>query len=214
MTKGILKKWIMIFVIIVLFLYVFMNIYSNKGSFGTNNLLINIEHNNGVILNLNENQFLRQSTNDCSVYAINAVSNIVLWTWIDISWNWDKLKQFSFGILPFQLEWLIKDNWLKYDIVWYNNNNLNDLALNLEKWPIILLVYHKNYQHYFTIIGVDNDQRYIYDSLQDRLDDKLTIDSNWFAPWNLTLSTQELIEKWNWWWKYWLYNHYGVVVYK
>lgn len=196
--------------LLLIFILFWIYIYTNIGIFSATYWPTS---DNNILHNLPDDQFLRQSKNDCSVYSINAVSNIVLWTWINISWDWNKLHHFSFGILPFQLESLIKTNWLKYDIVWYDND-LNTLRWELKNWPIILLVYHKSYQHYFTIIGVDNDKRYIYDSLQDRLDDRSTIDSNWFAPWNLTLTTPELKQKRDQWWKYWFYKHYWIVIYK
>lgn len=65
--------------------------------------------------------------------------------------------------------------------------------------PLILLnMTPKGIQHYFTILGYENDNFYLYDSLQILYNNtsRITIDDNGKLPGNLTLGTQQLLDRW------------------
>lgn len=158
------------------------------------------------IVNYDQQFNLRQKSVECAAFTVSAVVRALTSQELDpfelfedMSW-----KIPNYGIHPWGLEKELKKHNLEIQIPNLTSLNktqkLNFLKQELsQKHPIILLGEKDGFQHYFTIFGFDSnqDQFYIYDSLHDRQDKKLTIDDNGSLPGNRTLSSEELIEFWS-----------------
>jgi len=177
-------------------------------------ILANTKLRSAVVQNVDEIENYRQSWVECSSFAVHAAASIIdtnLWSPSEI---WSELwPKFSFWILPLSLQSYIKKHLGVYKIQWDIEALTASVALG---YPVILLVEHQWYQHYFTVVwfDLDQDERYIYDSLVPRVDDVFTEDLNDTDPGNYSLSSDELMEKWNNGWRYGLWEMWGVALAK
>jgi len=191
---------ILIFLIFIVFFIFFLRIIP---SFNIN--IINNE-NNINYLHMSNEIFYRQTLNNCGPYSVMAVINILHGLNIDpeilaqeTKWRIRKNLTFPQGVIDllhkhnittkeFSMK-LYSDNekitWLKNQI---ENNN-----------PIILLLKVENIQHYFTIIGYDENGFMIYDSLQEKHKEnsRKTIIDREDNIGNRYYSNDKLIKLWN-----------------
>ncbi len=167
-----------------------------------------------VITNSKSVEHDRQSWVECSSFSLYAASVLLekdIWSSSDIR---DELwPKFSFWILPPSFQYVIN----KYFDASRIEKNLDWIrsAIVYDR-PVIVLVEHQWYQHYFTIVwfDLDKDERYLYDSLAPREDEIYTTDLNSENPGNYSLWSKELLEKRDAWGKYWLWEMWGVALTK
>ncbi len=146
-------------------------------------------------------EHLRQSHIECSSYALQSVFGLLDTTLPDQSAIWEDIwPKFSIGVVPRSVS-RYAQNYVdvkRLPTIWVQSYDMESLYQSLALWrPVILLVLHQWVEHYFTVIwtDVDLDEWYIYDSLAPRKDESMTEDLNGDAPWNYTLSSNELYEK-------------------
>jgi len=157
-------------------------------------------------LNISKDIYYRQTFNDCAPYSVMAVINILKGEIKDpeilakeIKWRSvtklvfpqgliDLLRKYNIIAKEYSLKIYSTDkkvNWLKSQI---DNGN-----------PIILYVKIRQSQHYFTIVGYDENGFMIYDSVQKKQDEdsnKTVIDREGYAG-NRYYTNNELMELWD-----------------
>jgi uncharacterized protein YvpB len=115
--------------------------------------------------------------------------------------KWRIIKNLTFpqGLINLLHKYNIKTK--EYSLKIYSNNNkIIWLKNQIDKGnPIILLVKIKNIQHYFTVIGYDENGFMLYDSLQEKQNEntrKTIIDREEYMG-NRYYTNNELINLWN-----------------
>ena len=188
------------FSIILIFLMFFLRTIPSFGiKFSENMQLVNY-------LSISEEIFLRQTFNNCAPYSVMGVINVLKGDIIDPEklaqeTRWRLIKNLTFpqGLIDLLHKYNIKTREYSMKIytdgekiIWLKNQIDNGT-------PIILLVKVNNIQHYFTIIGYDENGFMLYDSLQERLDEstrKTVIDKEEYIG-NRYYRNEEIINFWN-----------------
>jgi hypothetical protein len=160
-------------------------------------------------LTLNPLNHFRQSLNNCGSYSVAGVLNVFDKQLIDPE---EVASQISFKIkdrltFPIGLENYLKDQNMKVET--NNAIGLNEIQkieylkyqLSQGKAGILLVKIPKSdwyYLHYITILGYDENNFFVYDSLVARDgDSKFTVDLNGSQPGNKSISAKELIKMWD-----------------
>jgi hypothetical protein len=161
-------------------------------------------------LTLNPLNHFRQSLNNCGSYSVAGVLNVFDDKLVDPEKIADNIyfKIKDRLTFPLGLEWMLKDK--KMDIETNNviemgyKDKVNYLKSQLSSGKAgILLVKVPNsdwyYLHYITVLGYNETEFYIYDSLAPRNsnDSKYTIDLNGDNPGNKSIEALELIKIWD-----------------
>ena len=168
-SKLWIKILIAIFLVGLLFSIIFLRTIPSFGiKFNENNNLMNY-------LNISDEIYLRQTLNNCAPYAVMGVINILKKEIKDpeilvkeTKWRIIKNLTFPQGLINLLHKYNIKTK--EYSLKIYSNNNkIIWLKNQIDNGnPIILLVKVKNIQHYFTVIGYDENGFMLYDSLQEK----------------------------------------------
>jgi len=203
--KHFSKKWIKIASIaILLALAIFFVFFSRMiPSFG-----IKIIVNNNVInyLKISNEIYYRQTINNCAPYAVMGVINVLTGEKRDpellvkeTKWRIMKNMTFPQGVIDLLHKYNIKTK--EYRLRLYTNvDKINWLKNQIDSGnPVILLVKVKNIQHYFTVIGYDENGFMLYDSLQEKQNEntiKTKIDREEYMG-NRYYTHDELIGLWN-----------------
>jgi hypothetical protein len=198
------KYWIKIFFVIFFIMLVFSVIFLRSiPSFG-----IKLSENNNLMnyLKISNEIYYRQTLNNCAPYAVMGVINILFEEIKDPEilakeTKWRIIKNLTF---PQGLIDLLHKNNIKtkeYSLKIYSNNEkvvwLKNQIDNGN--PMILLVKVKNVQHYFTVIGYDENGFMLYDSLQEKQNEnarKTIIDREEYMG-NRYYTNNEIINLWN-----------------
>jgi hypothetical protein len=198
------KLWVKILIVILLigliFLIIFLRTIPSFGiKFNENNKLINY-------LKISNEIYYRQTLNNCAPYAVMGVINILTKEIKDpeilakeTKWRIIKNLTFPQGLINLLHRYNIKTK--EYCLKIYSNNNkIIWLKNQIDNGnPIILLVKVKNIQHYFTVIGYDENGFMLYDSLQEKQNEntrKTIIDKEEYMG-NRYYTNNELINLWN-----------------
>lgn len=178
---------------------------------------------NSASLNYPSEFNYRQTINDCGPYNTAAVVRILTNNKVD-SADFAKNTQFRLPnkyTLPWGLEKQLKDNGLEIEIP--NFKHLADIDKILflkerlsQENPIIILGQVKNYEHYITLLGFDDNKNefYVYDSMFDKGENGLTKDANGELPGNRNLTSEELLNFWRGGGMYGLYKWYAIIASK
>ncbi len=78
--------------------------------------------------------------------------------------------------------------------------------------PVIILIRKNGLLHYVTLVGYTRQTFDIYDSLEAKGKDKLTVDLNGEAPGNVSWTDEELLTLWNQGGLFGLYQNYAITV--
>jgi hypothetical protein len=155
---------------------------------------------------ISDDIFYRQTLNNCAPYAVMGVINILKGEKKDpellakeTKWRIIKNLTFPQGLIDLLNKYQIKTE--EYSLKLYSDEDKIVWLKNIidKGNPIILLVKVKNIQHYFTIIGYDNNGFMLYDSLQEKREPdsrKTLIDREDYSG-NRYYTNDELIELWN-----------------
>ncbi|MDR2783609.1 MAG: C39 family peptidase [Treponema sp.] len=200
MKKHVKIFSIIISIVLVVVTVLFLRIIPSVGvKIDENSLQINY-------LNISNKIFYRQTLNNCAPYAVMGVINIVTGETKDPEalakeTNWRIIKNLTFpqGIIDLLHKYKIQTK--EYSLKLYSDNEKIMWLKNQvdNGTPIILLVKVKNIQHYFTIIGYDENGFMLYDSLQEKENNdsrKTIIDKKEYAG-NKYYKGAEIIELWN-----------------
>jgi len=199
-SKLWIKIIIAIFLVGLIFSIIFFRTIPSFGiKFNENNNLMNY-------LNISNEIYLRQTLNNCAPYAVMGVINILKKEIKDpeilvkeTKWRIIKNLTFPQGLINLLHKYNIKTK--EYSLKIYSNNNkIIWLKNQIDNGnPIILLVKVKNIQHYFTVIGYDENGFMLYDSLQEKQNEnirKTIIDKEEYMG-NRYYKNNELINLWN-----------------
>jgi hypothetical protein len=199
-----LNYWIKIFFVFLLFMFVFCIIFlrsipSLGIKFNENNNLMNY-------LKISDEIYYGQTLNNCAPYSVMGVINILTGEIKDPEMlakktKWRIIKNLTF---PQGLIDLLHKNKIKtkeYSLKIYSSNEKIIWLKNQidNENPIILLVKVKNIQHYFTVIGYDENGFMLYDSLQEKQNEntrKTIIDKEEYLG-NRYYTDNEIINLWN-----------------
>jgi hypothetical protein len=169
---------------------------------------ISIKENNNLMnyLKISNEIYYRQTFNNCAPYSVMAIINILNGDIKDpeilakeTKWRIMKNLTFPQGLVDLLHKYNVNtreyrlNKYYDYDkIIWLKNQIDNGN-------PIILLVKVKNIQHYFTVIGYDENGFMLYDSLQEKQDGdtRKTIIDNIEYMGNRYYVNNELIKLWN-----------------
>jgi predicted double-glycine peptidase len=157
-------------------------------------------------LKISDDIFYRQTLNNCAPYAVMGVINILKGKKEDpeqlakeTKWRIIKNLTFPQGIIDLLNKYQIKTK--EYSLKLYSNEDKTIWLKNIidDGNPIILLVKVKGIQHYFTIIGYDNNGFMLYDSLQEKqeYDSRKTIIDREEYSGNRYYTNNELMDLWN-----------------
>lgn len=196
-----LKFFAIVFnIIFICFIISFLRIIPSIG------IKINEDNKEINYLTISSDVFYRQTLNNCAPYAVMGIINIVKGKQKDperlaqeTKWRIMKNLTFPQGLIDLLHKHEIKTK--EYSLKLYSTENkISWLKSVIDNGnPIILLVKVKNIQHYFTVIGYDNNGFMLYDSLQEKQDTnsrKTIIDKKEYAG-NRYYTHNELIELWN-----------------
>jgi hypothetical protein len=159
---------------------------------------------------LNPKFNFRQSLNNCASFATAAAFNV----FEDNKKDPQKIAdEIGFRLkdrftLPLGIENYFRDN--NYNVEQNNLINQNEIEkinylksnLSQNKVGIIIIKLPNTswyYLHYITILGYDNEDFYIYDSLatKDKNNPQFTLDLNGDLPGNKSMKSDELIKMWD-----------------
>jgi predicted double-glycine peptidase len=157
-------------------------------------------------LNISKDIYYGQTNNNCGPYSVMAVINILKGEVKDpevlakeMKWRTVTTLTFPHGIIDLlhkydikTEEYILKIYSDEKKVVWLKNQIDNGK-------PIILFVKLKYSQHYFTIVGYDENGFMIYDSSQERQDEKskkTKVDRGEYTG-NRYYTNNELMEIWN-----------------
>ena len=198
------KKYIKIMSItILLFLaIIFAFFFRVIPSFG-----ITIAQNDNIVNSISMSDiYYRQTYNNCGPYSVMAVINALREDKIDpealaeeTKWRIVKNMTFPQGVVDLLHKYRIKTK--EYNLKLYSSSDkIIWLKYQIDNGsPIILLAKVKNIQHYFTIIGYDENGFMLYDSLQERQNEntnKTIVDREEYMG-NRYYTNIELLELWN-----------------
>ncbi|GHT70498.1 hypothetical protein FACS1894110_22140 [Spirochaetia bacterium] len=200
LNKNMKLFFIIVSIIILIGVVLFVRVIPSFG------LKIN-ENNNGVkYLTISNEIFYRQTLNNCGPYAVMGVINILQEKIQDPEilakeTRWRIIKNLTFpqGVVDLLHKYDIKTK--EYSLKLYSNEDKKIWLKNQvdNGSPIILLVKVKNIQHYFTVLGYDEDGFMLYDSLQENDINntrKTIVDKEEYAG-NRYYTNNELMELWN-----------------
>jgi hypothetical protein len=198
--KNIKKISIIFLALLFVFTMIFLRIVPSIG-------LKIVENNNSIkYLKISNEIYYRQTLNNCAPYAVMGVINVLTGETKDpeilakeTKWRIIKNLTFPQGIIELLHKYKIKTK--EYSLKLCSNNEKIIWLQNQidNQTPIILLVKVKNIQHYFTIIGYDENGFMLYDSLQEKQTDnprKTVIDREEYIG-NRYYTNNEIIELWN-----------------
>jgi len=198
------KLWVKILIVILLVGLIFSIIFLRTiPSFG-----IKFYDNNKLMyyLEISNEIYYRQTLNNCAPYAVMGVINILTKEIKDpevlakeTKWRMIKNLTFPQGLINLLHKYNIKTK--EYSLKIYSNNKkMIWLKNQIDNGnPVILLVKVKNIQHYFTVIGYDENGFMLYDSLQEKENEntrKTIIDKEEYMG-NRYYTNNELIDLWN-----------------
>jgi len=203
--KHFSRKWGKVISIAALLLLIIFFVFFARmiPSFG-----IDVKTNNNVknYLEISSEIYYRQTLNNCAPYSVMGVINVLTGEIKDpeilaqeTKWRIMKNLTFPQGIIDLLRKYKI--NTKEYSLNLYSNNKkIFWLKNQLDNGnPIILLVKVKNIQHYFTVIGYDENGFMLYDSLQEKQNEntmKTKIDREEYMG-NRYYTNDELIGLWN-----------------
>jgi hypothetical protein len=160
-------------------------------------------------LNLNPLNHFRQSLNNCGSYSVSGVLNVFDDKLVDpekiaASIGFKLQDRFT---LPIGLENYLKDQNMKVEIsnavALNENEKVGYLKSQLSKGKAGILLVKIPYSpwyylHYITVLGYDETDFFVYDSLAPRDgDSKYTVDLNGDKPGNKSILNSKLIEIWD-----------------
>jgi hypothetical protein len=191
---------IIIFSIISIFFIFFLRVIPSFG--------IHIEKGNKSLnyLKISNAIYYRQTLNNCAPYAVMGVINVLKQQIKDpeilakeTKWRMVKNLTFPQGVIDLLHKYQIKTK--EYVLKFYSNENkIIWLKNKIDNGnPIILLVKVKRIQHYFTIIGYDENGFMLYDSLQEKQNEntqRTIIDREEYIG-NRYYTGNEIIDLWN-----------------
>jgi predicted double-glycine peptidase len=199
-SRLLIKIFLAILFIALVFCIIFLRAIPSFG--------IKINKNNNPInyLKISNEIYYRQTLNNCAPYSVMAVINILTGEIKDPEilakeTKWRIIKNLTF---PQGLIDLLRKNNIRtkeYSLkIYKNDEKIMWLKNQIDNGsPIILLVKVKNIQHYFTVIGYDENGFMLYDSLQEKQNEntrKTIIDKEEYAG-NRYYTNNELINLWN-----------------
>jgi hypothetical protein len=147
-------------------------------------------------LSWNSELNLKQSGNTCGAHATMALMYLYGKGKKDPYQIYDGFKKLNNGyVLPFEMVKYLKNNGIttKIRIFWLFSNNQKKQWIKHEienNKPVIIIVGNKNYLHYITVIGYDENTFSVYDS-------GIPKGINGNNPGTIDINTNELIEKMN-----------------
>jgi predicted double-glycine peptidase len=198
------KLWVKILFVILLIALVFGFIFLRSiPSFG-----IKFNENNSLInyLKMSDEIYYRQTLNNCAPYSVMGVINILKGEIKDpetlakeTKWRIIKNLTFPQGLIDLLRKYNIKAK--EYSLKIYSNNEkIIWLKNQIDSGnPVILLVKVKNIQHYFTVIGYDENGFMLYDSLQEKQNEntrKTIVDRDEYIG-NRYYTNNDIINLWN-----------------
>ncbi len=139
------------------------------------------------------------------------------------SWEFAKsinMKIGKKGTHPIGLKDQLKENDVSIEVPklkgYSNNERIEFLQERLSQCSAIILLGEPkgvNYEHYLTIVGFDKNKDifYIYDSLEQKIDETHTLDFNGSLPGNKNMSSKELLEFWEGGGMYGFYEWFAIV---
>ena len=189
---------------ILLILAIFFVFFSRAiPSFG-----INVTAGNNAIhyLEISDEIYYRQTMNNFGPYSVMGVINVLTGEKKDpevlakeTKWRIMKNLTFPQGVIDLLHNYKIKTK--EYNLnVYSDSDKINWLKNKIANGsPVILLVKVMNIQHYFTVIGYDENGFMLYDSLQEKQNDntmKTKIDREEYVG-NRYYTNDELTSLWN-----------------
>jgi len=189
---------------ILLILAIFFVFFSRAiPSFG-----INVTAGNNAIhyLEISDEIYYRQTMNNCGPYSVMGVINVLTGEKkapevLAKETKWRIMKNLTFpqGVIDLLHNYKIKTK--EYNLnVYSDSDKINWLKNKIANGsPVILLVKVMNIQHYFTVIGYDENGFMLYDSLQEKQNDntmKTKIDREEYVG-NRYYTNDELTSLWN-----------------
>jgi len=192
-------------VIIIFLLFIIFFIFFSRVLPSFNVKIINNENTKNY-LHMSDEIFYRQTLNNCGPYSVMAVINILHGINIDpeilaqeTKWRIRKNMTFPQGVIDLLHKYNIKTK--EYSMKLYSDTEKILWLKNKidNKNAVILLLKVDNIQHYFTIIGYDEEGFMIYDSLQEKQkeDPRKTIIDREDCAGNRYYTYEKLIGLWN-----------------
>jgi len=157
-------------------------------------------------LEISNEIYYRQTLNNCAPYAAMGVINVLTKEIKDPEMlvketKWRIMRNLTFpqGLINLLHKYNIRMK--EYSLKLYSDNKkIIWLKNQIDKEnPVILLVKVKNIQHYFTVIGYDENGFMLYDSLQEKQNEntrKTIVDKDDYMG-NRYYTNSELINLWN-----------------
>jgi hypothetical protein len=203
-NKQLLSYIVFITFVIIIKIFIFGMIFFRAiPSYG-----IIINENNKTInyLNISNEIYYSQTLNNCAPYAVMGVINVVKGEIKDpeilakeTKWRIAKNMTFPHGLINLLHKYKIKTK--EYCLSLYSNNRkILWLKNQIDNGnPVVLLVKVNNIQHYFTVIGYDEDGFMLYDSLQEKQNEnsRITIVDKEEYQGNRYYINNDLINLWN-----------------
>ena len=202
--KSFSKKRLKILVIMIFIIFVFSIIFLRTiPSLG---IKLNENDNSIKYLIISDEVYYRQMLNNCAPYSAMGVINIITGEIKDpeilakeTKWRIIKNLTFPQGLIDLLRKHNIKTK--EYVLkIYTNNEKILWLKNQIDNGnPIILLVKVKNIQHYFTVVGYDENGFMLYDSLQEKENEntrKTIIDRKEYMG-NRYYKNDEIIKLWN-----------------
>ncbi len=157
-------------------------------------------------LDISDDIYFRQTLNNCAPYSVMGVINILDGRKLDpellakeTKWRMTKNLTYPQGLVDLLRRYNIKTK--EYNLRLYSGENKIRWLKNQvdQGYPVILLVKVKNIQHYFTVIGYDDRGFMLYDSLQEKENDRSrkTVTDRGDYPGNRYYTNDELIGLWD-----------------
>jgi len=199
-SKSRVRIFLVILSIALVFCVIFLRAIPSFGiKFNKDNTLMNY-------LEISNEIYYRQTLNNCAPYAVMGVINILTGEIKDPETlaketRWRIIKNLTFpqGLIDLLHKYNIKTK--EYSLKIYSSNEkVLWLKSKIDNGnPVILLVKVKNIQHYFTVIGYDENGFMLYDSLQEKQNEntrKTIIDKKEYMG-NRYYTNNEIINLWN-----------------
>jgi predicted double-glycine peptidase len=199
------KKWIKIFILLMVFIiFIFTIIFLRI--IPTFRIELNENNNTIKYLKISNEIYYRQTLNNCAPYSVMGIINILTGEIKDPEvlakeTNWRIMKNLTFpqGLIDLLHKYNVKTK--EYILKTYEDNKkILWLKNQIDNGnPIILLVKTQGVQHYFTVIGYDENGFMLYDSLQEKENEntrKTIIDRKEYIG-NRYYENNEIIKLWN-----------------
>lgn len=158
----------------------------------------------------------RQSINSCGPYSAAAVIRITTKQNIDSE---DLAKTTPWRFRGYTLPFGVISGLKKYHVPTQefivglsDSDKLHWLKSNIGKGsPVILLIRKDGLLHYVTLLGYKENTFDMYDSLEDKGEDSLTVDTNSDGAGNSTWTNEQLLSAWNQGGLFGLYKNYAII---